>query len=346
MEYVRAGNLSTVLEEYINNGQTPSPKDLRIYAAHLVLGLRYLHSHSILHRDLKPDNILVDAKGYLKITDFGLSRVVTSAENKGLSPGLLDEDALVGTPDYMALELVEGRTLTTASVDWWSLGCIMFQMIWGYPPFNDMTKERIFENIRRYNFEWNAEDKVKNPQRYDLVMRLLHPDPMYRLGSGGAEQIMEHPFFQDIDWDHLHKEVSPHMNRVRSRYKKWAKHWGWNDDKGRGSDTPGINPNLIRSESRVLLGEYLDREFEKMKEAGREDLPFDLIKVQPFVKKDNLKKLNLKSFHQNYEKAQISKSEFKRLETLVNNYVFIVNYFDNYEFIFHFKTKTKKLDED
>ena len=336
MEYVREGNLSTFLEEYLNNGETPSARDLRVYAAHLVQGLRYLHDHSILHRDLKPDNILVDAGGFLKITDFGLSRVVSSAENKGLSPGLLDEEGLVGTPDYMALELVEGRTPITKAVDWWSLGCILFQMIWGYPPFNDLTRERIYENIRRFNLEWSAEDKALRPLRYDLVMRLLHPDPTRRLGARGAREIMEHAFFRDIDWDQLHKEVSPHMTRVRMRQKKRARKTGLEFAGRRGSETPTPNVSPLEGGARVPLSEYLDAEFAKIRQGGGGHLPFDLVKVQPFVKKDNLKKLNLKSFQQRFKKAQIPASEIKRLAAIVQSHVFIVNYFENYDFIFRF----------
>jgi serine/threonine protein kinase len=346
MEFIREGNLKDFMNENLKKGVTTMPRDLEVYAAHLVMGLKYLHEQNILHRDLKPDNILVDASGFLKITDFGLSRVVNSAEKKGLSPGLLAEEGLVGTPDYMAVELIEEKTEITSAVDWWSLGCILFEMLWGYPPFNDLSVDRVFENIRRYKIEWNYKDKIANPERYNLIMSLLHPDPTQRLGANGAAEIMNHSFFKNIDWDHLNKEVSPHMKKVRDRQTLSSKNnsvvnsnkkcfaFFTMETKNLKSTNSSIKPE------KMLLSEYVEKELNLLEindtKVKKHNKGFT---VQPFVKKENLKRLNLQSFEKKFQNVEISNSHLKRLLMILKTNCFIVNYFVNYDFIFDFKIK-------
>jgi serine/threonine protein kinase len=345
MEYLREGNLSDMFQDYIKESRMPTSRDFKVYAAHLVQGLKYLHEQNILHRDLKPDNILVDAKGYLKITDFGLSRVVDSAEKKGLSPGLFSEEGMVGTPDYMAIEFVEEKTPITTAVDWWSLGCILYQMLHGYPPFNDISIERIHENIRRFNIEWNHEDKLKNLQRYYFVMGLLHPDPKRRLGTRGAEEIMNHPFFKDINWENLDKELSPHIKFVRKKQKKSPNVNSVRQKNKQFFALISENSDMLKSSTSSikkkyqLLSEFVDKELQNMNSDVNVNNPFGLIKVQPFVKNENLKRLNLKSYEQKFRRIQLNGPEMKRVYSIVKDQFFIINYFDNYDFLFNFKLK-------
>ena len=345
MEYLNEGSLTDVLDEYLKEGEIPSPRDLLVFSAHLVQGLKYLHEQNILHRDLKPDNILVDNEGFLKITDFGLSRVVGNAEKKGLSPGLLDEEGLVGTPDYIAIESIEAKGPISPAVDWWSLGCILFQMIWGYPPFNDINKDRIYENIRRFRIEWNHEDKIRNPIRYRFIMGLLHPDPNKRLGANGAKEIMEHSFFNEIDWESLDKEMSPHMKKVRKRQEKYMDTTSIRNKNNKcfafksiESDKSKKAKTQIKTKL-TLLSDFVDKELEMMGTGDElNENQIGVVNVQPFVKNENLKRLNLKTFEKKFRRVQIGGPEIKKIVRLVENYCFIVNNFTNYDFIFDFKS--------
>lgn len=116
----------------------------------------------------------------------------------------------VGTPDYLAPETISGEEQGEYS-DWWSLGCILFEFIYGYPPFHDETPDKVFQNILRGDISWpplsEEEDmKICPPLAKDLIKKLLILDPQERLGFNGAEEIKEHPFFQDVEWDKLYVE--------------------------------------------------------------------------------------------------------------------------------------------
>ncbi|KAJ5316398.1 hypothetical protein N7476_006705 [Penicillium atrosanguineum] len=116
----------------------------------------------------------------------------------------------VGTPDYLAPETINGVGQDEIS-DWWSLGCIMFEFIFGYPPFNAPTPDEVFENILRRNINWPDDpDEYTTPEALDLMNKLMTLNPRERIGAnvdekfpnGGAE-IRHHPWFSDINWDTL-----------------------------------------------------------------------------------------------------------------------------------------------
>lgn len=108
----------------------------------------------------------------------------------------------VGTPDYLAPETVSGNGQDQA-LDWWSLGCILFEFITGYPPFHAHTVDKVFENILKGSIDWLELEGVCSSSAKDLIQRLLCTNPEKRLGSQGAQEIKDHPFFWGIDWDKL-----------------------------------------------------------------------------------------------------------------------------------------------
>ena len=168
-----------------------SNEKTKFYILELVLGLDFLHKNNMVYRDLKPENILLDNKGHVKLTDFGLSKILEDEEDKAFT--------LCGTPQYLAPEVLL-RQGYDKMVDWWSLGCVMYEMLVGRLPFP--IKRGIKLSMKIY------EKKIDFPKHIDkdakdLILKFLVIDPKQRIGAGpnGSEDIKNHPFFSGIDWD-------------------------------------------------------------------------------------------------------------------------------------------------
>ncbi|KAL3617615.1 putative serine/threonine protein kinase ireh1 [Castilleja foliolosa] len=224
MEYLNGGDLYSLLR----NLGCLDEDVARVYIAEVVLALEYLHSLRVVHRDLKPDNLLIAHDGHIKLTDFGLSKVGLINSTDDLSgpavsgTSLMDEDeqplspsehqevrrkkrSAVGTPDYLAPEILLG-TGHGFTADWWSVGVILFEMIVGIPPFNAEHPQKIFDNILNRKIPWPRVPDEMSSGAYDLIDRLLTEDPNLRLGAVGASEVKNHPFFRDINWDTLARQ--------------------------------------------------------------------------------------------------------------------------------------------
>jgi protein kinase A len=175
----------------------------RFYLASIILAIENLHSRNIIYRDLKPENLLLDRVGYLRIADFGFAKIV---EDRTFT--------LCGTPEYLAPEIVLSQGHGKA-VDYWALGILAFEMLAGYPPFFDDHPLGIYEKILRNEiaFPLHIDMYAK-----DLIRGLLTTDRTKRLGNlrGGAKDVMEHAWFQGVDWGSLErKEIgAPIVPRV------------------------------------------------------------------------------------------------------------------------------------
>ena len=172
----------------------------RFYIMELVLALESLHKNNMVYRDLKPENILLDSKGHVKLTDFGLSKILEDEKDKAFT--------LCGTPQYLAPEVLLRQGYDKA-VDWWSLGCVMYEMLMGRLPFAIKRGMKLSMKIyeRKMDFSKRITDSAK-----DLVQKLLVINPKHRLGSGpnGTENIKNHPFFDGVDWDlAMKKQLKP-----------------------------------------------------------------------------------------------------------------------------------------
>ncbi|CAH8359242.1 unnamed protein product [Eruca vesicaria subsp. sativa] len=221
MEYLGGGDFYSLLK----NIGCMDERNARVYIAEVILALEYLHSEGVVHRDLKPDNLLIAHDGHVKLTDFGLSKVglISSTDDlsgpvSGPSSLLLEEKPIwqtsehefgsrdrrsaVGTPDYLAPEILLG-TGHGATADWWSVGIILFEFIVGIPPFNADHPEQIFENILNRNIPWPSVPEEMSHEAHDLIDRLLTEDPHQRLGARGAAEVKQHIFFKDVNWDTL-----------------------------------------------------------------------------------------------------------------------------------------------
>ncbi|XP_022879407.1 probable serine/threonine protein kinase IRE [Olea europaea var. sylvestris] len=221
MEYLNGGDLFSLLR---NLGCLEEDMT-RIYIAEVVLALEYLHSLNVIHRDLKPDNLLIGPDGHIKLTDFGLSRVglINSTDDLSGPSSLLGDDkpkaaahssvkreqrqkhAVVGTPDYLAPEILLGMG-HGATADWWSVGVILFELLVGIPPFNAEHPHQIFDNIINRDIPWPKVPDEISYEAYDLLDKLLIENPVQRLGATGAGEVKRHQFFKDINWDTLARQ--------------------------------------------------------------------------------------------------------------------------------------------
>nr|AML76691.1 putative LOV domain-containing protein [Philoxerus vermicularis] len=190
----------------------------RFYAAEVIVALEYLHCQGIIYRDLKPENILIQSNGHIALTDFDLSCLTScmpqllireirekKRQHKAMqAPIFLAEpmrasNSFVGTEEYIAPEII-GGTGHTSAVDWWALGILLYEMLYGYTPFRGKTRQRTFSNVLQKNPKFPASKQV-SIQAKQLIYRLLQKDPKNRLGSfEGANEIKRHPFFRGINW--------------------------------------------------------------------------------------------------------------------------------------------------
>ncbi|KAJ2787792.1 cAMP-dependent protein kinase catalytic subunit [Coemansia interrupta] len=193
MEYIPGGELFSHLRRA---GRFPDDV-ARFYAAEIVLALDYLHSMKIIWRDTKPENILLDERGHIKLTDFGFAKRV---EERTWT--------LCGTPEYLAPEIIQSKGHGKA-VDWWALGILIFEMLAGYPPFYDDNPFGIYEKILGGKLVFPA---FFSPAAKDLIRRLLTADVSKRLGNlqGEGEDVKAHAWFSMIDWQVLvQKRIPP-----------------------------------------------------------------------------------------------------------------------------------------
>eukprot|EP01030_Chromulinospumella_sphaerica_P034345 gene34345-biopygen10006 len=162
------------------------------YSAQITLALEYVHSLGIVYRDLKPENVLLDEVGNVKLTDFGLSKEGVNESSSGAF-------SFCGTPEYIAPEVLL-RQGHGKAVDWWSLGALLYEMLSGLPPFFSRNRDAMFERIMsaELTFPPYMSENAKS-----LLSGMLVRDPTQRLGSGerDSRELKEQPFYQDLDWE-------------------------------------------------------------------------------------------------------------------------------------------------
>nr|AAC04357.1 serine/threonine protein kinase [Colletotrichum trifolii] len=188
LAFVNGGELSITCK-----GTEISRQPLRIYTAEAHVRPRVSHGFNVIYRDLKPENILLDYQGHIALCDFGLCKL-----------DMKDEDAtntFCGTPEYLAPELLMGQGYNK-TVDWWTLGVLLYEMLTGLPPFYDENTNEMYRKILSEPLHFPGHDVVP-PAAKDLLTKLLNRDPKERLGANGSAEIKAHPFFHAIDWRKL-----------------------------------------------------------------------------------------------------------------------------------------------
>jgi len=195
MEYVNGGELFF----HLSREKMFSEERTRFYIAEITLAVTYLHERHIIYRDLKLENLLLDNKGNIKITDFGLCKEEIAFGSTTTT--------FCGTPEYLAPEVLEDNDYGRA-VDWWGVGVVMYEMLCGHLPFYNRNHEVLFELILK--------EEIRLPSHLsasakDLLSRLLCKDPKNRIGGGedDGHDVMHHPFFYNIDWKALYNLEIP-----------------------------------------------------------------------------------------------------------------------------------------
>lgn len=195
MEFLPGGDLYSLLQKLGSIDE----KSTKYYILQILNALQYLHSNSIIHRDLKPDNILVSADGRLKLSDFGLSYIGIVNQQANENPSIPKAKSIVGTPDYIAPEIILNET-HDVTADYWSLGVILYEFLVGTPPFHGSSEQETFDNIVSCRYTIDEEFDLSK-KAIDLIQRLLTVNPSERLGSRDISDIINHPFFNGVTVD-------------------------------------------------------------------------------------------------------------------------------------------------
>ncbi|XP_077596113.1 ribosomal protein S6 kinase alpha-4 isoform X2 [Stigmatopora nigra] len=209
LDYVSGGEMFTHLYQQDHF----SEEAVRIYIGEIILALEHLHKLKIVYRDIKLENILLDSEGHVVLTDFGLSKEFLQEDERTYS--------FCGTIEYMAPEIIRGKTGHGKSVDWWSLGILMFELLTGASPFTlegeRNSQSEVSKRILRCDPPFPS---MIGATAQDLLRKLLEKDPHKRLGSGprGATDIKSHTFFKGLNWDDLaqKKIASPFKPELKS----------------------------------------------------------------------------------------------------------------------------------
>jgi len=184
LEYVCGGEFFT----HLRNVGRLANDTARFYAAEVLLAFEYLHSRDIIYRDLKPENLLLDSRGHIKIADFGFAKKIEYRTY-----------TLCGTPDYLAPEIILNKGHGKA-VDWWAFGILIFEMLAGFPPFYEEDPMRTYQRILRGEIEFPSHF---SRHARDIVRSLLQADLTKRYGNlkDGVKDIKSQPWFDGVDWD-------------------------------------------------------------------------------------------------------------------------------------------------
>lgn len=280
MEFVPGGDFRTLL----NNAGYLNAQHARFYISEMFASVNALHQLGFTHRDLKPENFLIDARGHIKLTDFGLAAGAVStdriesmklrlnqvkdleykpkersfSERQQLYRSLRAKDihyanSMVGSPDYMALEVLEGKPYDY-TVDYWSLGCILFETIVGYTPFSGSSSDETYGNLKRWKQilkrpRYDDGRYVFSDRTWQLIIRLI-ASPNDRLRS--FKQVIEMPYFSDIsNWETLRETIPPFIPQLDNEEDA-----GYFDDFENESDMAKYKDVMAKREQDVLNAQH------------------------------------------------------------------------------------------
>eukprot|EP01017_Pseudomicrothorax_dubius_P032796 TRINITY_DN4330_c0_g3_i4.p1 TRINITY_DN4330_c0_g3~~TRINITY_DN4330_c0_g3_i4.p1 ORF type:complete len:334 (-),score=98.66 TRINITY_DN4330_c0_g3_i4:378-1379(-) len=257
--------------------------EAKFYIAELILAVASVHKMNYIHRDLKPDNILIDNHGHLKLSDFGLCKHADLNDKLTLKPNQSEKTvekengfqselkklqfkrnrklafSTVGTPDYIAPEVFSQKGYSEL-VDWWSVGVILYEMLVGYPPFFSDDPSTTCQKILNWRRHLAIPPEANlSPEATDLIKRLL-TDAGERLGLHGIEEIKAHPFFGGVDWRRIREKKAPYIPSIKSEidtsnFDKYEEEEPWICD-------PSLNKAKRARKDVQFIGYTFKRDFE------------------------------------------------------------------------------------
>jgi serine/threonine protein kinase len=184
LEYIPGGELYS----HLRRSKCFELSVYQFYTVELACALYHLHKLKIVYRDLKPENILLTREGHVRLTEFCLAKKIDIAQGQTYT--------LCGTPEYLAPEIILGHGYAT-SVDWWSLGILLYEMVMGFPPFFGKNPFTVYQKILDGKIKFGS--AVPNNTK-GAISALLRSDRKSRLGCGSFDSLMNHAFFKGIDW--------------------------------------------------------------------------------------------------------------------------------------------------
>ena len=367
MDFLPGGDLMNLLMKK----EILTEDEARFYTAEMILAVDSVHKLNCIHRDLKPDNILIDKRGHIQLSDFGLSKlsdkafypisvkdqpipqkklmnvgndsITTTNSNLNSSSIKMNQNkkchkknrllaySTVGTPDYIAPE-VFGHSGYGQEVDWWSIGVMFFEMVVGYPPFFSENPTDTCKKIIKWKENFYIPaDAELSPEAENLILKMVSPAEN-RLGVHGVEEIMKHPFFRGVDWNNIRKSKAPFIPDIK------------NDDDTKYFDTypeeepfyPPINGNYKQRKDVNYVGYTFNRDNENIKDSFLQALEvLEAVKIATESKKG--KEIITDEPQINEKKNQINQNP--KIEDEKNNYNSTNNIKDNKNII-----KTTKID--
>ena len=229
MEYLPGGDLMNLLIQK----DILTEKEAKFYISELILAIESIHNLDCIHRDIKPDNILIDKNGHIKLSDFGLAKIsdklyekedekyknFLNNKNKEKNNRMTHNKnfSCVGTAYYVAPEVLKKKGYDK-DIDWWSVGIIFFEMLVGYAPFCSKETTEVCYKVLNWKDYLKIPSKIQiSDEAKDLIFKMINNSDD-RLGKNGSEEIKRHPFFKDVDWNNIRNSKAPFIPELKNEY--------------------------------------------------------------------------------------------------------------------------------